>query len=316
MNKDFSNPPDTGNNLKPISINNPRYPPLKAAFIGLGVVLFLNIVVASVLHLLIFGFKPSNAMGLPVRLLQMANQLWFFLLPALALSLYIFKDVSRIIRFRLPEYRDFGVFSIGLFVLIPLLNSFMVLQNYCIQLLADRNSTVKQLLDYLSKLDIEVQGVYSSILTPNNFLDVIIIIAVVAITPAICEEVFFRGFLQKSLELRYSKYAGALISAIVFGLLHMNPFATIPLVTLGLYFGYAIIKTDSIFVSMLLHFLNNMFAVTVFLLASNKEKELETFSPVSLAEFQFAAKSFLSLAILFGIVLFIINRYYSIKQKS
>ena len=299
-----------------LSVENPRYPPLKAAFIGLGVVLFLNIVGGSILHVSIFGLKEPNAMGLPLRLIQIANQIWFFLLPALAMSLYIYRDVTHVIRFRLPDIKDFGVFSIGLLVLVPLLNSFIVLQNYGIQLLADRSPVIKNILVVLSKLDNQVQGIYSNLLTPTNFFDVLIIVVVVAITPAICEEVFFRGFLQKSFELRYSKYVGAFFSAIVFGLLHMNPFATIPLIVLGLYFGFAIIKTDSIFVSMFLHFLNNLFAVIVFLLASDKAKELDSFTPVSYSEFVLGLESFVSLAILFGVVLYITNRYYSKKQKS
>ena len=296
------------------SVENPRVAPLAAAFYGLLIVLGLNTIIGAVLHLLIFGFKTQDFSSAPMRMLQITNQLWFFLLPGLVLSLYIYKDVTKVIRFKLPALWELAAFGAGMLLLIPLLGNFSVLQNYLISNLAEKNAIVRKILDSLIYLDRMTQDAYSSLLRPENFIDKILIICVVAITPAICEEVFFRGFLQKSFELRFTKFWGAFITAFFFALLHMNPFGTIPLFILGLYFGYAVYRTNSIFVSMFLHFLNNFIATIVVFFTPAGGKDSDVFAPVSLLEFRTSTMTVLSLTVLFGLVLYLINYYYS-KQK-
>lgn len=296
------------------SPENPRYSPVKAAFLGLAVVLVLNTLGGALLHLAIFGFKQQDFSSAPIRMLQIANQLWFFLLPGLALSLFIYGDVSKVIRVKIPHLWEAGVFGLGLLLLIPLLGNLAVLQNFFISHLAEKSAIVKKSLDFLIQMDKMTQDAYSSLLHPSNFIDKLLIICVVAITPAICEEVFFRGFLQKSFELRFTKFLGAFFTAIFFAAMHMNPFGTLPLFLLGLYFGYAVYRSDSIFVSMFLHFLNNFVATIVVFFTPAGGRDTDTFAPVSLLEFRSSTLTVLCLSILFGIVLYMINRYYS-KQK-
>ena len=94
---------------------------------------------------------------------------------------------------------------------------------------------------------------------------------IVAVVPAICEEIFFRGFVQKSFEQKIKPVWAALLTATFFGLYHFNPYGLIALIALGFYFGFAAYTSNSILVPMTLHFANNLFAVAAYLLIGDKD---------------------------------------------
>ncbi len=89
----------------------------------------------------------------------------------------------------------------------------------------------------------------------------------VAVTPAVCEELVFRGVLLQSLSREQRAWRAVLLSAAVFGAFHLS-FETalrfLPTMWIGLLMGWVVWHSRSIFASMLMHFLNN--AVVVVLL--------------------------------------------------
>jgi membrane protease YdiL (CAAX protease family) len=89
--------------------------------------------------------------------------------------------------------------------------------------------------------------------TPVEFAWVLI---VVAVTPAICEEFFFRGHFQRTLERTFG-WKSVLIAGVLFGLFHFQPLGLMSLSILGLFFGYIYYRSRSILTSMAAHFTNN-----------------------------------------------------------
>lgn len=96
----------------------------------------------------------------------------------------------------------------------------------------------------------------------------IVIILVVAVTPAICEEVFFRGYFQRTLE-RNLGFKSFIITGIIFGLFHMQPLSLITLSILGVLFSFFYYRSKSIFPSSAAHFTNNFIAVLILYLQTN-----------------------------------------------
>ncbi|VII18340.1 ABC transporter permease [Clostridioides difficile] len=94
---------------------------------------------------------------------------------------------------------------------------------------------------------------------------VLLNLLVIALLPAICEEIFFRGFIfssfSKSKDKNKSIKLAIICSSVLFGIMHMDFIRIIPTSILGIIFAYSVYKSGSIFVSMLLHFLNNGVAV-------------------------------------------------------
>lgn len=89
-----------------------------------------------------------------------------------------------------------------------------------------------------------------------------LLLFLIAISAGICEEVMFRGLMQKSYE-RLGKRKAIVISAIMFGVFHLNLQNLFGPIILGLLFGYILYKTNSIFATMLAHATNNAFALTL-----------------------------------------------------
>lgn len=94
---------------------------------------------------------------------------------------------------------------------------------------------------------------------------------VVAVMPAICEEILFRGMIYKGIENQgRSPKRAILISGILFGLMHMDFIRMVPTALLGIGFAYVLYKSGSIFLCMLMHFLNNGMIVWVQHFTSNE----------------------------------------------
>ena len=81
-----------------------------------------------------------------------------------------------------------------------------------------------------------------------------------AVLPAVLEEMSFRGILLERLRPLGDRFA-VVVSALLFGLAHGNivqiPFAFL----LGLLFGYIVVRTNNIWLAIVLHFLNNGMSV-------------------------------------------------------
>ena len=87
-------------------------------------------------------------------------------------------------------------------------------------------------------------------------------IFVVGILPGICEEVMFRGFILSALKKKGLWY-GIILTAVLFGAFHLDPFRFLPVTLLGIWLGYLALKTNSLFVPILAHFAQNSLAILI-----------------------------------------------------
>jgi sodium transport system permease protein len=80
--------------------------------------------------------------------------------------------------------------------------------------------------------------------------------AVLGVVPAICEELFFRGFVYAGLR-KLGTWPGLVLTALCFGLAHASIYRLLPTFTLGLIIGVVRWRTGSVLCGMLIHLLNN-----------------------------------------------------------
>lgn len=78
-----------------------------------------------------------------------------------------------------------------------------------------------------------------------------------ALTPAICEEIAFRGAFLGCFRGGRNKWIGILIVSIVFGIFHGSIWRAIPTAILGIAMGYLLLETENMIYNMLFHFINN-----------------------------------------------------------
>ncbi|MFH1528903.1 MAG: CPBP family intramembrane glutamic endopeptidase [Bacteroidota bacterium] len=318
MNDDYGNNQNLDDAGQPEPENpeqlEPTMSPVKAALYGLILVFLLYQVGGSLLTLAIFGLDFENADINAVRLLTMCGQILLILAPALMLAKLVYENVSAVIRFKLPSLKEIAVFSAGMFILIPLMQNFLYIQNYLIHHLAlhyESVASVKSVMDNLYKL---ITKTYLELLTATNAVELILIVFVVAIVPSICEEVFFRGFIQKSFELKSQPFIAAFITAAFFGLYHFNPYGLIALIILGTYFGFAAYMSNSIAVPIFLHFLNNAVAIAAFYFYGSDD-----FLETNIIEIEHVGEQFISFLILSSVfaifIVFITNNYSRISSR-
>ena len=92
----------------------------------------------------------------------------------------------------------------------------------------------------------------------------ILIILTTTIVAPLVEEMLFRGFLQKVLEESWEDITKAiLVTSLFFALVHLNPYWIVQIYLLGMLLGYLSWRTNSIIPGIILHGLNNGFAVAL-----------------------------------------------------
>ncbi|HLL84471.1 MAG TPA: ABC transporter permease subunit/CPBP intramembrane protease, partial [Longimicrobium sp.] len=92
------------------------------------------------------------------------------------------------------------------------------------------------------------------------------LLVLVALTPAVCEELVFRGVLLQSLGREVPMLRAVAISALVFGAFHLSQETAIrflPTAWIGVLMGVVVWYGRSIFASMLMHFVNNGVVVLI-----------------------------------------------------
>ena len=102
----------------------------------------------------------------------------------------------------------------------------------------------------------------NGLLRPETFLGFILLFIAVAIIAPIGEELLFRGFFQQALEKHWKDVTRAiLITALLFSMIHMNPYWFAQIYILGVILGFIAWKTQSVLPALILHGMNNTMAM-------------------------------------------------------
>lgn len=84
---------------------------------------------------------------------------------------------------------------------------------------------------------------------------------IIAVMPAICEEILHRGFILTSMRSIKKDWLVVLIMGLIFGIFHMDPVRFLATGILGAALTYVMVKTKNILLPVLFHFINNAVSV-------------------------------------------------------
>lgn len=93
--------------------------------------------------------------------------------------------------------------------------------------------------------------------------------------PGLVEEIWCRGFLGRGLSARFGIVIGVGLTSMLFGLLHLDPALIVPIAFMGAYLHFVYLASRSIWVSILLHTLNNSIAVLATLTGALNQLEAD-----------------------------------------
>lgn len=149
--------------------------------------------------------------------------------------------------------------------------------------------------------------------TPSSGGIYLIGLFVIAITPGICEEVMFRGFIMKTYDSKGYKKA-IFISGILFGLMHFNLQNLLGPIFLGVLFGFMVYRTNSLFAGIIGHITNNGFAWTLTYFVTKSGVDIEQAEEVSI-EISETMSMMMGAIFLLGIALFTSILAYKLYKK-
>ena len=106
--------------------------------------------------------------------------------------------------------------------------------------------------------------------------DYVLSIFMVAILPAIFEELLFRGAIQKIFIGWFKKpHIAIFITALIFSIVHGSFFGLLPRLMLGMVLGYIYFYGKNIWLNILMHFINNGIAITAMFIATKAGKNAQ-----------------------------------------
>ena len=169
------------------------------------------------------------------------TELAIIALPPIAMMFILKYNVRRVLRLNKINFLNiFLIFWIMVFAL-PVVGIF----NFANLML------IKQIFGKL---------IIQSVPIANNSMGLILNILVIGGSAGICEEVLFRGTIQRGFE-RFGMVKALLITSFLFGLLHVDFQKLLGTFLLGALIGFIVYRTNSLFGGMFAHFTNNSLAV-------------------------------------------------------
>jgi len=124
-------------------------------------------------------------------------------------------------------------------------------------------------------------------LTANSNIPILLLnIVVMALFPAIFEEFLFRGTLQPFFTKWFAnKHVAIILTALIFSAIHFQFYGFIPRFLLGIYLGYLLVWSQSLWLPVIAHFMHNAVTLIFDYGAQRRGIDLEAIDPSQIPEF-------------------------------
>jgi uncharacterized protein len=238
----------------PVTVFNrvPVHPVMYGIFVLL-IIFFLYQIVGGGLTVLMFGLDFSDDTISGIRWVTLGGQVLLLLIPTLLLLKMQSGHIRGFIRLKPIGLTECLLIAVGVIALQQFLQGYMVIQ--------DQLPLPEAIKPFVENMRQSIERMYRILVASDSVPELLFVILVVALVPAISEEVLFRGLVQRNFEFSFGLAGGGIAAGIIFGLYHLNPFSLVPLMVLGILFGLLVYKTGSILSAMVAHFVNNLTAI-------------------------------------------------------
>ncbi len=194
------------------------------------------------------------------------NNILMFAVSALLFNFIVFKEKN-------SQYfnLDKGITAAWLGLSVLLMISIYPLIAYSTQFIQGLD-----LPDWAKNMDSSSYDTLASVLEMHGPLDLILNLLIVAVTPAIGEELLFRGVIQKELNKHLSNpHIGIIITSIIFSAIHLSVEGFPARLLLGIVLGYTYFFTKNLWYPILLHLFNNGLQVLALYFSSENIKDID-----------------------------------------
>lgn len=254
-------------------------------------------------NLAILGdFENNRTVLNAMKFLQVINAISIFIIPPLYFSFLLKNNPLNFFKLKFTE-NLYSYCCVALLIIVsgPLiawiheLNQQMVLPVF-----------LKDIEEWMKSSEAAAEKITRLFLEMNTTTDFAFTLFMMAVLPAIGEELLFRGVLQKLFHKWTNNIHWAIfITGFLFSAIHMQFYGFIPRMLLGVLFGYLFYWSNTLWIPILGHFVNNGFAVIMTYLYTT---QIITFD---IEQTEFPANMIISSAILVTILV-----YYFYKRHK
>lgn len=272
--------------------------PITFGFITLFIIFFLYQIVGGLFVYFTIGMKFEKENVSVLRITTGVGQILFILIPTIILTKLATTSPVQYLRLHRTNFSLLILPLFGIFSLQQLLQSYILLQEKI-----PLPNWLRELIEQIKQM---IEESYKLLVSSESLPEFFAVLIIVAIIPAFVEELLFRGLIQSSFERKLTPIKSLILTGIIFGAFHLNPFTFVALAGIGIYLGFLRYIANSLWVAVAAHFYNNaLICIAIFFKMEDDKMILGNPETTPLA---------LTIAILVGMLLiFIFSTYLFIQ---
>ncbi|MDK2837760.1 MAG: protease family protein [Bacteroidota bacterium] len=226
----------------------------------------------------IFGWNDRDSVWF-IRLSTFLQSFFMFFLPAICIAVWTDSPSKYLNLQKSLNFYIFIIFAIMLFVVAMPMISLTTQLN-------ERMALPKQLADieaWMRNSEQAAETVTQKLLQGKDWLGFISNILLIGAFTAVSEEFFFRGVLQREIELwTKNGHWSVWITAFIFSAIHLQFFGFFPRLILGALLGYLFLFSRNLWVPITAHFFNNASVIVVNFFVEKKALDQLNNPPITL----------------------------------
>jgi len=202
------------------------------------------------------------------RYMQVMSHIGLFIIPAAIFAMLVGRNLFKYYDGdRIPNYRGIIFSALIIVAAVPMVYFLMELNQQLS--LPDSMSRIE---NWMRQAEDAAEVVTEQFLNVAGIQALLFNLFMIAIIPAIGEELIFRGAVQRILH-QWTKniHISVIIAAFLFSAMHFQFFGFLPRFVLGILLGYMFVLTGNIWVPIFAHFFNNAMGVMLYYVAYNSE---------------------------------------------
>jgi uncharacterized protein len=196
-----------------------------------------------------------------LRYFQIIQSIGLFVIPSLLLAWFFSGNVFKYLHLHKGiSWQTVFLTALIMLSAVPVVN-LMAHFNAGISL----PESFSALEEWMKRTEESAKNITELFLRADNTAALLFNLLLIAVIPAVGEELLFRGIVQRLFsEWTRNRHLGIWIAAILFSALHMQFYGFLPRTMLGVLFGYLLIWSGRMWVPIAAHFVNNAAAVLVY----------------------------------------------------
>lgn len=199
---------------------------------------FLFILLYEILGSIILGIVFNILKISDIRIILLVTHTVIFIIPGIIYLIMSKRPIKEILRLNKLNKKSLGIVILISFLIQPVMSFLSLISTFFF------NNDIAEVVNEIS--------------STNYF----ILLLLIAVLPAISEELTIRGIILSGYDKK-NKYTASIITGLFFGMFHLNPQQFLYTFALGFILALVVRITNSIFASVIMHFIINGTSITL-----------------------------------------------------